>query len=186
MWPNRDLNEPDAAEEISLAEMPRETLIARVQELLDERQKLRDEIDFLSQDPDFGIMTRNAFVRLCHFMPRGVRIFAFLDFDDLKELNNRFGYSEVNDKIRETLAIPHRRSDLIARWFSGDEVVVLFDGDNRAARIKIEELKESARKRGLDFTYELGTWVVGSETIEEAVRRAANRVLEIKAEARTA
>ena len=111
-------------------------------------------------------------------------MFAFLDFDHLKQLNSKFGYAEVNNRIRRALSIKRRRSDLLARWFSGDEVIALFDGDLRAAKHKIEELKESARSEGLDFTYELGTWVVGSESIEEAVRRTANRVLEQKAEAR--
>ncbi|MEW6745923.1 MAG: hypothetical protein AB1486_24550 [Planctomycetota bacterium] len=142
-----------------------------------EKDRLQEEVSYLSEDADFGVLTRKAFLQICRFMPRGVRVFAFLDFDRVRELNDCLGYREVNRRIRACLSLRRRRSDLLARWFSGDELVILFDTTVRGARLRMRQYLLAAASQGLSFTYEFGTWVVGAETIESAVERAAERVL---------
>jgi len=69
-----------------------------------------------------------------------------------------------------------RRSDVVARWFSGDEIVILLDSDEQGARRKIEELVESAGKEGMTFYAELGQWEVGKSKIEDVVEKLADKV----------
>ena len=54
-------------------------------------------------------------------MPRSLRVVTFLDLDNLHPLNEEYGYDEINRGIKEIFSIPFRRSDVVARWFSGDE-----------------------------------------------------------------
>jgi GGDEF domain-containing protein len=109
-------------------------------------------------------------------MPRHVRTVAFIDLDKIHTLNQEYGYSEVDKRVKATFSITFRRSDVVARWFSGDEIVILFDSDRIGAERKMEELAESAGKQGLTFKYEIGTWEVGIETIETVVERLTEKL----------
>jgi GGDEF domain-containing protein len=84
--------------------------------------------------------TRNAFLQFCHVMPRDVRWVAFIDMNKIHELNEELGYTEVDRRIKETFSVPFRRSDVVARWYSGDYIVILFDADGSGAGHKIEQL----------------------------------------------
>jgi hypothetical protein len=81
----------------------------------------------------------------------------------------------VDRRVRETFAIPFRRSDVVARWYSGDEIVILFDSDLEGARRKMAELAASAARQGLSFAYELGSWAVGSADIADVVDGLSER-----------
>jgi len=135
-----------------------------------EIEKLKEQVDQLSWDTSFGMWTRGAFLQFCHIMPRGTRIVAFIDLNKIHSLNESLGYDEVDRRVNEAFAIRFRRSDVVARWFSGDEIVILFDSDLIGAERKVEELQASARKQGLDFMFEIAKWEVGRETIEEIVK----------------
>jgi GGDEF domain-containing protein len=125
--------------------------------------------------------TRPAFLQFCHVMPRGQRIVMFLDLDGIHGMNLRFGYEQVNERIRTAFSVFYRRSDVVARWFSGDEIVILFDSDGAGAVRKIEQLEEAARRQGLTFTYRLGEWEVGKQAIEEVIDGLAEQVNREKA-----
>jgi diguanylate cyclase (GGDEF)-like protein len=142
-----------------------------------EIEQLKEQISQLSADPVFGIWTRNAFLQFCHVMPRGLRVLTFLDLDNLHQLNDQYGYEEVNHRIRAIFSIPFRRSDLVARWFSGDEIVILFDADQEFALRKIGQLEEAARQQGMSFHFELGTWNVGKEPVEKVIDELSDKVL---------
>jgi diguanylate cyclase (GGDEF)-like protein len=142
-----------------------------VEELNRKIEDLQKRIVELSKDDVFGVWTRAAFLQFCKVMPRSKRPIVFLDFDKIHDLNDKLGYSEVDRRIREILSIPFRSSDIIARWFSGDEIVILFDGDFEGAFRKVRELELRAMQNDMTFTYEIGYWDVGltkiTETIEE-------------------
>jgi GGDEF domain-containing protein len=140
-------------------------------ELEDLRQRVRE----LSWDSAFGMWTRSAFLQFCRVMPRGQRAIAFLDLNDIHSLNHELGYVEVDRRVREAFAIPLRRSDIVARWYSGDEIVILFDSDLAGAEKKMEQLMESSQRHGLAFTSELGTWSVGQTDIVDAVNELSER-----------
>ena len=135
-----------------------------VERLLYKIEELQNRIEELSRDDVYGIWTRAAFLQFCRIMPRGRRKVVFLDFNDMHKMNHQLGYKEVDRRIRNTFAIPFRSSDIIARWYSGDEIVILFDGDEGAKK-KMEELAENAAKFGMSFTYEIGIWQAGEEDI---------------------
>lgn len=136
---------------------------------------LRERVAQLSWDANFGMWTRDAFLEFCRVMPRGVRIVAFIDLNDIHALNYQVGYTEVDRRIRATFAIPFRRSDLVARWYSGDEIVILFDSDRPGAEHKLSELRESAGRQGLTFVSEIGEWQVGQQPVIEAINALSQR-----------
>lgn len=142
-----------------------------------EIEQLQEQIAQLSMDPVFGMWTRNAFLQFSHIMPRGLRVVVFLDLDNLHQLNEQYGYENVNQRIRAIFSIPFRRSDLVARWFSGDEIVVLFDADEEFALRKIGQLEEAARQQGMSFHFQLAIWDVGKEPIEKVIDELSSKVL---------
>ena len=146
-----------------------------LQSMHKEIHDLRNKVEELSRDEVFGMWTRGAFLQFCRVMPRGTRTVVFLDLDDIHALNHSLGYAEVNRRIKATFSIPFRSSDLVARWFSGDEIVMLLDCDLEGAEIKIAQLRESAREQGLTFTHEVGEWEVGWQSITEVVEALADR-----------
>jgi GGDEF domain-containing protein len=145
-----------------------------MQGLQKEIHDLRSKVEELSWDEVFGMWTRGAFLQFCRVMPRGTRTVVFIDLDGIHSLNHRVGYSEVNRRIKSTFSIPFRSSDLVARWYSGDEIVILLDCDLEGADIKISQLQESARGQGLTFTHEIGEWEVGWESITKVVDALAD------------
>lgn len=156
-------------------------LIAKLFGFEAEMELLKEQISQLSMDPVFGMWTRTAFRQFSQVMPRGLRVVAFLDLDNLHHLNDQYGYEEINRRIRAIFSIPFRRSDLITRWFSGDEIVILFDADEEFARRKIDQLEEAARQQGMSFHFELGIWDVGKDPVEKVIEELSAKVLTQKA-----
>lgn len=140
-----------------------------------EIKNLRRQVEELSWDEPFGMLTRGAFLQHCRVMPRGLRVVAFIDLDEIHSLNRDRGYTEVDQRVKATFSIPFRRSDLVARWYSGDEIVILFDSDMDGAELKIAQLREAARKNGLTFTYEIGGWGVGHQSIINVIDDLSNK-----------
>ena len=145
-----------------------------------EIRELRRQVKELSWDGTFGMWTRGAFLQFCHVMPRDTRYLAFIDLNKIHELNEKYGYSEVDRRVKETFSVPFRRSDVVARWYSGDEIVILFDSDVEVAEGKIDQLRESALEQDLTFYVAVGQWEVGKVPIEEVVDELARQVVEQK------
>ena len=151
-------------------------LIGKIFGFEKEIRGLREQIKALSWDSSFGMWTRGAFLQFCHVMPRGVRQVAFIDLDDIHNLNERLGYSEVDRRVKAAFSVSFRRSDVMTRWYSGDELVILFDADRIGAERKIGELTESARNQGLTFEHELSEWEVGKVAIDEVITGMADKL----------
>jgi GGDEF domain-containing protein len=142
---------------------------------------LSAKLEELSWDSVFGMWTRTAFLQFCRVMPRGDRIVVFMDLDHIHDLNHLHGFAEVDRRVKATFSIPLRSSDVVARWYSGDEIVILFDNDRDSALAKVRELEASAARQGLTFTFEVGRWRVGEQDVVEVVNTlsaasAANRL----------
>ena len=148
-----------------------------------EIDSLREKVRELSWDDAYGMYTRPAFLQFSQVMPRGQRILAFLDLDDIHRLDQELGYSEVDRRIKATFSVPFRRSDVVARWYSGDEIVILFDSQRDGAERKLVELADSARRQGLTFKCDIGEWEVGKEPVEDIVDQLARNVMMQKATA---
>lgn len=130
---------------------------------------LRDRIRRLSHDPAFGVLTRPALADHARSLPTATYLVIFLDLDHVHHLNGLLGYDEVNRRVRATFAPAFRNTDLVGRWFSGDELVLVLANDHDAAEGLIERLQREAGENGLSFCYGLGPWVHPIESLEEAV-----------------
>ena len=139
-------------------------------------EALEKQIEHLRWDTAFGMWTREAFLQFCQIMPRGMRILAFIDLDRIHVLNEEYGYAEVDRRVKSTFSVPFRRSDIVARWYSGDEIVILFDSDRAGAVSKMDELARSASNQGLSFKFVFGDWEVGKTYIEEVVVEMTKRL----------
>ena len=137
---------------------------------------LQEQVKELSWDTSFGMWTRGAFLQFCHVMPRGSRFVAFIDMNSIHKLNERFGYSEVDRRVKATFSVSFRRSDVVARWYSGDEIVILFDSDQIGAEGKMIELEKSAQNQDLGFEYEVREWMVGKILIEDLVKEMSDKI----------
>jgi len=151
-------------------------IVARIFGFDRQIRELRQQIRDLSWDSSFGMWTRTAFLQFCEVMPRGRRVVAFIDLDQIHDLNEQLGYAEVDRRVKATFSMPFRRSDIVARWYSGDEIVILFDSDRAGAERKIVQLERSAAEQGLTFQCEIGEWRVGKEAIEDVITGLADRV----------
>lgn len=87
----------------------------------------RRTISFLSTDRAFGILTRNALELKLRNKENFTAI--FVDFTGIHKLNKEFGYKEINERVRNLIESFHfRKTDIIGRWFSGDEIVIVLGG----------------------------------------------------------
>jgi hypothetical protein len=67
--------------------------------------------------------------------------------------DQELGYTEVDRRVQSTFSVPFRRSDIVVRWYSGDEIVILFDSERDGAERKMEELAVAGRAEGLTFKF---------------------------------
>ena len=151
-------------------------LVGRIFGFAREIALLQEQVSELSWDTAYGMWTRGAFLQFCQVMPRSTRIVVFIDLDDIHTLNKNVGYSEVDRRIRNTFSVPFRRSDVVARWYSGDEIVILFDSDREGANRKLEELVRSAAAEGMSLKNEIGEWEVGKQAAQDVIDVLADKV----------
>ncbi len=137
---------------------------------------LHERVRELSWDSAYGMYTRPAFLQFAQVMPRGTRFVTFIDLDHIHNLDQEFGYTEVDRRIKATFSMNFRRSDVVARWYSGDEVVILFDSDREGADRKMEELAASAHREGLGYKFAIGEWAVGKEPAADVIDALAENV----------
>lgn len=141
---------------------------ATLDSLRDEIRTLQAELAELSWDAPFGMLTRNAFLHACRNIQSGIHRMAFIDLDDIGELNLRIGYNEVDRLIFAAFACLRGGSDIVARWYSGDEIVILFAAGSDP-QDAIERLIRSAAAAHLSFHFQIGVWDAGRETVEQAI-----------------
>ena len=132
---------------------------------------LRAQIVRLAYDRAFGMLTRPALLDRAERLPNGEYFVLALDLDGVHELNGRVGYEEVNRRVRESFVPAFRHTDLVGRWFSGDEILVLLPYDSSAAIGLVKRLHREAAANDLSFTHALGTWSHPREPLEGAVAR---------------
>jgi GGDEF domain-containing protein len=129
-------------------------LEARILELereLEAKRDLEAIIEKLSVDPAYGIMNRPALDLEISRIKSRAKWVVFLDIDGLHNLNNTLPgkHEEANQKIRKALSI--RSEDILiqARWYSGDEIIVILSGEPVSF---MSRLKASFALEGLSFT----------------------------------
>lgn len=80
----------------------------------------RDLINSLIIDRYFDIYTRNGFEYVLGEVEDDCKIFL-VDFDDIRGMNHKYGYTKVNDIMKKTFS-ELKEQYIIGRAFSGDEI----------------------------------------------------------------
>ncbi|MFN3843569.1 MAG: HDOD domain-containing protein [Rehaibacterium terrae] len=144
------LAEPERMD--AIVEHARELLLIRNLKDIQEAQRLRREAERLEdharaledrarRDPLTGLFNRAHFQELLEKEFDGARQFgwpislAFIDLDDFKQINDRFGHLVGDEVLRQfatVLAMSVRASDVLCR-FGGEEFLLLLPGTGEAA-----------------------------------------------------
>ena len=130
-------------------------------------------------DRAYGCYTRSALeMEIWPAVMKRVRYVVFCDIDDMHLANERYGYAGVDKKVRH--AITGRESDIVvARWYSGDELVfIVLDGPRMGDPVQFaERIQARFRQVGLSATF--GVVKVRSHEVRhpgKSVRRAFSLV----------
>ncbi len=168
-------------------------------------QSILDQIEYLSsiseQDPLTGLLNRKGLNRVLELeLERSMRYrsplsLAFLDLDDFKRVNDRFGHDvgdEVLMAIANLLKSQVRKIDYATRY-GGEEFVIVMPGTGlRAAQLFLGRLLAMVRELGvktnassevIHITCSIGLVCVrGRRAIspEEVLRRADDTMYEAK------
>jgi GGDEF domain-containing protein len=133
---------------------------------------LRELVDDLSVDPSFGILTAPALRRRVSDMnsfPTPAPLAAiYLDVDDMKAANSRYGHDGVDRRIHA--ALKARSSDcVVGRWLQGDEIVAIVPWADAIGFC--DRLLAAFRGQGMSCTI-AAQRVSAAMPIEQAIRQA--------------
>lgn len=134
---------------------------------------VKRQLNHAYMDATFGCLTRAGGEKAWSGRPVDV---LFFDVDFMHDLNSRLGYTEVDSRIRTALHV--RSSDtIIARWYSGDEIIVITPtGDGLLTG---RRLLDAFRDQGLTFT---GAVVKSAGSLSETVTIASREVQALKSQ----
>ena len=134
-------------------------------------EKLRNEFEGKTplpiKDKAYGILTRNALEeKACKLKSFNA---LFIDFHDVHKLNEKYGYGAVNDMFRTLFStFKWRKTDIVGRWFSGDEIVIITNGDVKGLQ---ERFREHANRQGFSF-YSVGFQNIAFRDLEKNIQGA--------------
>jgi diguanylate cyclase (GGDEF)-like protein len=147
-------------------------------------------------DPLTGILNSREFYRLLAIEMLRVQrnnqavTIAFLDLDNFKLINDRYGHQvgdELIQLVSQTIAGSLRRTDLFAR-VGGDEFAILLPGaDAHSAGLAAHKIQEDLavimREHGYPVTFSLGALAFASPPpdIQKALREADALMYQAKA-----
>ena len=144
--------------------------------------ELEERVRTLAWDSAFGMYTRPALLAMRGRELRGRKSVVFLDLDRVHELNLLHGYAEVDRRIRAAFSSNTRRSDMwAARWWSGDEVLLVLDAGTAQTDAVVSRLAQSAKEQEISFTHAVGEWDGDADGLTAVVERLSTLVLAQKA-----
>ena len=129
----------------------------------------------------YGILTRTALEADWTEQKQiaGLAI-SFLDIDDLKLRNAELGQDETNRRINQAFSMARSGEviEVVGRFFSGDEFVILAPKDQIVAAC--DRLMTALSNQGMSATAAIVLYK-GQETLAESVREAGDLVARCKA-----
>lgn len=125
------------------------------------------------KDKTFGIWKREYIEKRAPKKPDASKLLIFLDINDMHSLNETLGYVEVDTRINKALRVT-RRNELIGRWYSGDEIVIICDTVSVDSIIR--RLTESFLLYGITFESASTPYV----NLKSSVEIASKEVQQIK------
>lgn len=130
------------------------------------RQMLEKERELSSKDPLTGVMNMRAFSEVVEYeILRHKRqfetfSFAFLDLDNFKQVNDRYGHTKGDELLRsvvDCLVDNLRKTDIVARA-GGDEFIIFFPMTDQDA-VQVVMAKVQKKLAGLSLNNNLPTSV---------------------------
>lgn len=110
---------------------------------------MKDSIKNLIIDEYFGIYTRNGLEYILK-NNTNIRHIYLLDFDNVKKMNENFGYRKVNEIFNKTFSVLKDKF-IIGRAFSGDEIFLCTTSEDNSWIIPF--LTEKCLLNDLSFKY---------------------------------
>lgn len=144
---------------------------------------LEAEIEQLSVDPAYGVLTRAGVDRRWREVGPGASAaplaVVFTDLDHFKALNTTYGYEEMNRRVAAAMfGLRVRDSDLIGgRWFSGDELVFIVAAADAAGMA--DRVQRAFAAQGISAT--IGIALITTSDLAASVAVAAALVQQAKA-----
>lgn len=123
----------------------------------------------LCSDVIFNILNRNGLEEKISQINEEFNA-IFMDFNDIHDLNQLFGYEKVNSKIRRSFEVFRSDKILIGRWFSGDEMVIIYP-INVKDDVILARLSECTNAQGLSFKYALIHQCNSLKDLKESIKR---------------
>ena len=110
-------------------------------------KKLKSTIDDLIIDKHFNIYNRNGYEYILSKIKKQPEFYIYLiDFDGVKEMNKKIGYSEVNNIFRNIFD-ELKDKFIIGRAFSGDEI---FFANKNINKYDIDDIEKVAKKYNIE------------------------------------
>lgn len=170
-------------------------LVAKLRQMLDYERNLSrtDHLTGVANTRAFlELLTSEIFRQQRHFQQRGHYHpfgLAYIDIDDFKNINDKFGHSSGDNVLKEvaaTISNNLRRSDLVAR-LGGDEFAVLLpDTDATAGPTVMEKIRKqlglSMQQIDMPVTFSIGllTCPEPPDVADAVISFADNLMYEVK------
>ncbi|MBN1693830.1 diguanylate cyclase [candidate division WOR-3 bacterium] len=150
------------------------TLLARLKTALS-TERVMSRLDFLTDVMNSRSFYELAAVELERCRRYG-RVFsvAYMDMDNLKAINDKFGHSKGDDVLRaiaSTIKENLRKNDLVARM-GGDEFVILFpETEYKAADKAVKKIQDTLkRKKSLEeFSISFSIGILTCESCPDSI-----------------
>ncbi|HEX8068587.1 MAG TPA: diguanylate cyclase [Pyrinomonadaceae bacterium] len=159
------------------------------------RRSLEHERELARTDDLTGLLNRRSFMETAgHELNRARRFrhpftVVYMDVDDFKEVNDRFGHTTGDAVLRtvgQTIRANLRDVDVIAR-LGGDEFVILMPETDEAAaaavvaRVRGQIAAEVARARWpIGFSIGVVTWTTPPRTVDFMLKQADDAMYAVK------
>lgn len=132
------------------------------------RRVYENRICDLSIDKAFGILTRNGIDERIKTI-KGLFNVIFIDFDNVHNLNKINGYNNINNLFKRIFGtFKFRRDDLVGRWFSGDEIIIVTKGNCKTI---LKRFNNHADAFGVKFKFAIFEKVISLEEIENNINK---------------
>lgn len=159
------------------------------------KKVLEHEQELARTDHLTGVANRRYFYELAEMEIKRARrhgrpfSMTYMDIDDFKEVNDRFGHSAGDTLLRtitETIKSDVRDIDTVTR-LGGDEFAILMpETGSESARVVVDRIQASllsiVRQNNWPVTFSIGvaTWTTPPRTVDEMVKRADTLMYEVK------
>ena len=159
------------------------------------RRSLEQERAAARTDALTGALNRRSFFEAAEMEIKRARrhrhpfTVAYLDIDDFKELNDRFGHTAGDAALRaltDTIRGGIREIDSVAR-LGGDEFVLLMpETDDAAARAVVARVRQSLARAAaenrwpISFSVGVVTWTTPPRTVDAMIKQADDTMYEVK------